>query len=66
MELSRIKDKPYFIWCVIHMANINLCKVYIYPYSSTNALTGEGLQEGIQWLSSMFTKLCSIYLLIIS
>ncbi|XP_065908753.1 ADP-ribosylation factor-like protein 6 [Dysidea avara] len=38
LELSKIKDKSYFI-------------------CSTNALTGEGLQEGVQWLSSQIQEL---------
>ena len=29
-----------------------------YVCSSTNALTGEGLQEGVQWLTGAFTKPC--------
>ena len=58
MELSKIKDKPYFIWYYVRSLN----DYYIHTTStrsSTNALTGEGLQEGIQWLTSQLEALKS-------
>ena len=60
MELSRIKDKPYFIWYVLFCI-YSLSIIFAPPStcSSTNALTGEGLQEGIQWLTSQLEALKS-------
>ena len=50
---SLTEDTYVHVLCISDLQHC--CAFLVHVYSSTNALTGEGLEEAFQWLAGMLT-----------